>query len=142
MVDLTLHTILTGTHKGAADLYPVHGSDDPSSGPRRAEQTIAFALTGQGTAQSQKSIGIIASQSVPHGVFAQSPDAFAKNTLPAFRFDPVQGGKLTSGSQKYGIKDLFSGMLWRPAAFGQSLHSCREIKHLIEVGLELVSAQD
>jgi hypothetical protein len=44
--------------------------------------------------------------------------------------------------QKYGIKDLFSGMLWIPAAFRQSLHSGREIKHLIEVGLELVSAQD
>jgi hypothetical protein len=26
----------------------------------------------------------------------------------------VQGRKLTSGSQKYGIKDLFSGMLWIP----------------------------
>jgi hypothetical protein len=62
--------------------------------------------------------------------------------LPAFRFDPVQGRKLTSGSQKYGIKDLFSGMLWIPAAFRQSLHSCREIKHLIEVALELVSTQD
>jgi hypothetical protein len=142
MVDPTLHAILTGAHKRAADLYPVHGSDDPSSRPGRAEQTIAFTLAGQGTAQSQNSIGIIASESVPQGVFAQSSNAFAKNTLPAFRFDPVQGRKLTSGSQKYGIKDLFSGMLWIPAAFRQSLHSCREIKHLIEVALELVSTQD
>jgi|SRR6267143_1527760 len=141
MVDRTLHTILTGAHKGAADLYPVHGSDDSSSRPWRAEQTIAFTLPGQGTAQSQKSIAIIASQSVPHGIFAQSPNAFAKNTLSAFRFDPVQGGKLTSGSQKHGIKNLFSGMLRKPASIRQSLHSCGEIKHLIEVGLELVSAQ-
>jgi len=65
----------------------------------------------------------------------------AKNTLSAFRFDAVQGGKLTSGSQKHGIKDLFPGMLWKPASFRQRLHSCGEIKHLIEVGLELVSAQ-
>jgi hypothetical protein len=141
MVDRTLHTIFTGAHKGAADFYPVYGSDDPSSRPAGPEQTIAFTLPGQGTAQSQKSIAIIASQSVPHGVFAQSPNAFAKNTLPAFRFDPVQGGKLTSGSQEYGIKDLFPGMLWKPASFRQSLHSCGKIKHLIEVGLELVSAQ-
>jgi hypothetical protein len=61
--------------------------------------------------------------------------------MPAFRFDPVQRGKLTSGSQKYGIKDSFLGMPWKPASFRQSLHSCGEIKHLIEVGLELVSAQ-
>jgi hypothetical protein len=141
MLDLTLHTIFTRAHKGTADFYPVHGSDDPSSRPLGAEQAIAFALPGHGTAQSQKGVGIIASQSVPHGVFAQSPNALAKNTLPAFRFDPMQGGKLTSGSQKHGIKDLFSGMLWKPAPFRQRLHSCGEIKHLIEVGLELVSAQ-
>src|ERR1700721_2974547 len=42
MVDPTLHAILTGAHKRAADLYPVHGSDDPSSRPGRAQQTIAF----------------------------------------------------------------------------------------------------
>jgi hypothetical protein len=98
-------------------------------------------LPGHGTAQSQKGVGIIASHRIPHGVFAQSPNALAKNTLPAFRFDPVQGGKLTSGAQKHGIKDLFSGMLWKPASFRQCLHSCREIKHLIEIGLELLSAQ-
>jgi hypothetical protein len=132
---------LTGAHKGTADFYPVHGSDDSPSRPAGAEQAIAFALPGHGTAQSQKGVGIIASQSVSHGVFAQSPNAFAKNTLSAFRFDAVQRGKLTSGSQKYGIKDLFPGVLWKLASFRQSLHSCGEIKHLIEVGLELVSAQ-
>jgi hypothetical protein len=98
-------------------------------------------LPGHGTAQRQKGVRIIASQSVPHGVFAQSPNAVAQNALPAFRFDPVQGGKLTSGSQEHGIKDLFPGMLRKPASFRQSFHSCGEIKHLIEVGLELVSAQ-
>ena len=83
----------------------------------------------------------MAGEGVPHGVFAQSPDAFGKSTLAAFRFDPVQGRKLTSSSQKHGIKDLFRGMLGEAASLGQSLHFCREIKHLIEIALELVSAQ-
>jgi hypothetical protein len=98
-------------------------------------------LAGYGTAQSKKSIEIIASEGVPHGVFAQSPDALGQSALAAFRFDPVQGRKLASGSQEHGIKDFLSGMLRELASLGQSLHSCGEIKHLIEIALELVSAQ-
>jgi len=45
-----------------------------------------------------------------------------RTPLPTFRFDPVQRGKLTSGSQEHGIKDLFPGMLWKAASFWQSLH--------------------
>src|SRR6266849_2168403 len=52
MLALTLHAIFTGAHKGTADFYPVYGSDDPSPRPPGAEQAIAFALPGHGTAQS------------------------------------------------------------------------------------------
>ena len=50
------------------------------------------------TAQSEQRIGSVPIESVPDGVFAHSANAFRQGSLPAFRLDAVQSGKLTSGS--------------------------------------------
>jgi hypothetical protein len=141
MFHLALHTVVTGTREGAADFNAVNGSNYQTSGPIRAEYSIALQTTGDLAAQSENSTGILPLESVPDGVFAESANAFRERTSLAFRFDPVQGRKLTSGTQKHRVKDLFSLVSWRLAAIGQSAHFCGEIKHLIEIGLERVSAQ-
>ena len=46
-----------------------------------------------------------------------------------------------SGTQKHRVKNLFPVVSWRQTAVGQSAHFCGESKHLIEIGLERVSAQ-
>src|SRR5258708_11019170 len=55
--------------------------------------------------------------------------------------DELQGRKLTSGTQKHGVKDLFPVVPRRLAAIGQSAHFCGEIKHLVQIGFESVPAR-
>jgi hypothetical protein len=141
MFHLALHTIITGTRKGAADFNAVNGGNDETSGPLRAEYSVAFQLTGEITAESENGTGILPFEGVSDGVFTEKANAFRERTSQAFRFDPVHGRKLTSGTQKHRVKDLLSVVSWKRAAIGQSAHFRGEIKHLIEIGLERVSAQ-
>jgi len=138
---LALHTIITGTREGAADFNTVNGGNYEASGPIRAEYSIALQLTGEITAESENGTGILPFEGVPDGIFTERANAFRESTSLAFRFDPVHGGKLTSGTQKHRVKDLFAVVSWRLAAIGQSAHFRGEIKHLIEIGLERVPAQ-
>jgi hypothetical protein len=121
--------------------YAVNGGNDETSGPLRAEYSVAFQLTGEITAESENGTGILPFQGVPHSIFTERANAFGKSTAVAFRFDAVQSGKLTRGTQKHCVKNLFPVVAWRLAAVGQSAHFCGESKHLIEIGLERVSAQ-
>jgi len=141
MFHLALHTVVTGTREGAADFYAVNGGNHETSGPLRAEYSVALQLTSEITAESENGTGILPFQGVPNGVFTKRADAFGERTSQAFRFDPMQGRKLTSGTEKHGVKDLLPAVSWRWAAIGQSAYFCGEIKHLIEIGLERVSAQ-
>jgi hypothetical protein len=141
MFHLALHTVVAGTREGAADFNTVHGSDDQAAGPIRAEYSIALQLPGEITAQRENGTGILPFEGVCDGVFTEKANAFRERTSQAFRFDPVHGRKLTSGTEKHRVKDLLSVVSWRRAAVGQSAHFAGEIKHLIEIGLERVSAQ-
>jgi hypothetical protein len=141
MFHLALHTVVTETREGATDFNAVDGGNHQTSGPIRAEYSIAFQLPGDLTTQSENSTGILPFEGVPDGVFTERANAFRESASVAFRFDPVQGRKLTSGTQKHRVKDLFPVVSWRLAALGQSAHFRGEIKHLIEIGLEGVSAQ-
>ena len=107
MFHLALHTVVTGTCEGAADFYAVNGGNDQTSGPLRAEYSVAFQLTGEITAESENGTGILPFQGVPDSVFTERANAFRKSTAVAFRFDAVQSGKLTSGTQKHCVKNLF-----------------------------------
>jgi hypothetical protein len=107
----------------------------------RTEYSIALQLPGEITAERENSAGILPFEGVSDGVFTETANAFGQCASVTFRFDPVQGGKLTSGTQKHCVKNLFSVVSWRLAAVGQSAHFCGESKHLIEIGLERVSAQ-
>jgi hypothetical protein len=69
MFHLALHAVVTGTREGAADLHAVNGGNYETSGPIRAEYSIAFQLTGDLTAQSENSMGILPFQGIPDGVF-------------------------------------------------------------------------
>ncbi len=80
-------------------------------------------------------------EGVSDGIFTETANAFGESASLTFRFDAVHGGKLTSGTQKDGVKDLFPGVLWRLASVGQSAHFCGESKHLVEIGFEGVSAR-
>jgi hypothetical protein len=141
MFHLALHTVVTGTREGAADFYAVNGGNHETSGPLRAEYSVAFQLTGEITAESENGTGILPFEGVPNGVFTERADAFGESAALAFRFDPVHGRKLTSGTEKHRVKDLLPVVSWRWAAIGQSAYFGGEIKHLIEIGLERVSAQ-
>jgi hypothetical protein len=141
MFHLALHTVVTGTREGAADFYAVNGGNHETSRPLRSEYSVALQLTGEITAESENGTGILPLEGVPNGVFTKRADAFGERASPAFRFDPVHGRKLTSGTEKHRVKDLFSLVPWRLAVIGQRSNFCREIKHLIEIGLERVSAQ-
>jgi hypothetical protein len=141
MFHLALHAVITGTGEGAADFNTINGSDDQASGPIRAEYSIALQLPGEITAEGENSAGILPFEGVSDGVFTETANAFGESAALTFRFDPVQGGKLTSGTQKHRVKNLFPVVSWRLAAVGQSAHFCGESKHLIEIGLERVSAQ-
>jgi hypothetical protein len=132
--------VVTGTCEGAADLHAVNGSNDQTSGPIRAEYSVALQLTGEITAECENSTGILPFEGIPDGVFTEKANAFRESASSAFRFDPVQGRKLTSGTQKHRVKDLFPVVSRRLATIGQSAHFRGEIKHLIEIGLERVSA--
>jgi hypothetical protein len=141
MFHLALHTVVTGTREGAADFYAVNGGNDETSRPLRAEYSVALQLAGEITAEIENGTGILPFEGVSDGVFTKRADAFRKSTALTFRFDPMHGRKLTSGTQKHGVKDLFPVVSWRLATVGQSPYSGGEIKHLIEIGLERVSAQ-
>jgi hypothetical protein len=122
MFHLALHTVVTGTREGAADFYAVHGGNHQTSGPIRAEDAVAFQLTGEITAESENGTGILPFEGVPDGVFTERANAFGKSTAVAFCFDAVQSGKLTRGTQKHRVKDLLPVVSWRPAAIGQSAY--------------------
>jgi hypothetical protein len=122
MFHLALHTIVTGTREGAADFNAVSGGNYETSGPIRAEYSIALQLTDEITAESENGTGILPFEGVPNGIFAEKAYAFRQSAALAFCFDPVQGGKLTSGTQKHRIKDLFAVVSWRLAAIGQSAY--------------------
>jgi hypothetical protein len=141
MFHLALHTVVTGTREGAADFYTVNGGNHETSGPIRAEYSIALQLTDEITAESENGTGILPFEGVSDGVFTERAYAFGESASVAFRFDPVQGRKLTSGTQKHRVKNLFPVVSWRLAAVGQSARFRGESKHLIEIGLERVSAQ-
>jgi hypothetical protein len=141
MFHLALHTVVTGTGEGAADFDAVNGRNDEASGPLRAEYPVALQLPGEITTESENGTGILPLEGVPDGVFTEKANAFEQGTAFAFRFDPVHGRKLTSSTQKHRVKDLFSVVSWRLTTIGQRVNFCGEIKHLVEIGLERVSAQ-
>jgi hypothetical protein len=141
MFHLALHTVVTGTCEGAADFYAVNGGNYQTSRPLRAEYSVALQLAGEITAEIENGTGILPFEGVSDGVFTERANAFGKSAALAFRFDPVHGRKLTSGTQKHGVKDFFPVVSWRLTTVGQSAYFCGEIKHLIEIALERVSAQ-
>jgi hypothetical protein len=75
-------------------------------------------LTGEITAEIENGTGILPFEGVPDGIFTERANAFRESTALAFRFDPVHGRKLTSGTQKHRVKDLFPVVSWRRAALG------------------------
>src|SRR5258708_11472446 len=141
MFHVAFHAVVTGTREGAADLHAVNGGNYQTSGPIRAEYSIAFQLPGDLTTQSENSTGILPFEGIPDGVFTERANAFRESASLAFRFDPVQGRKLTSGTQKHGVKDLFPVVPRRLAAIGQSTHFCREIKPRVQIRFESVPAR-
>jgi hypothetical protein len=141
MFHLAFHTVVAGTREGAADFYAVNGGHHETSGPLRAEYSVAFQLAGEITAESENGTGILPFEGVSDGVFTEKANAFRERTSQAFCFDPVHGRKLTSGTEKHRVKDFLPVVSWSGAAIGQSAHFGGEIKHLIEIGLERVSAQ-
>jgi hypothetical protein len=122
MFHLALHTVVTGTREGAADFYAVNGGNYETSRPLRAEYSVALQLAGEITAEIENGTGILPFEGVSDGVFTKRADAFGERTSLAFRFDPVHGRKLTSGTQKHGVKDLFPVVSWRMATVGQSAY--------------------
>jgi hypothetical protein len=74
MFHLALHAVVTGTCEGIADFNTVHGSDDQTSGPIRAEYSIALQLTGEITAERENSTGILPFEGVsePRGPLAEN----------------------------------------------------------------------
>ena len=104
--------------------------------PGGAEYSVAFQLTGEITAESENGTGILPFQGVPHSIFTERANTFRKSTAVAFRFDAVQSGKLTRGTQKHRVKDLLPVVAWRLATIGQSAHFCGEIKHFVQIGFE------
>src|SRR5258705_1115186 len=134
MFHLALHAVVTGTREGAADPHAVNGGNSQTAGPTRVEYSIAFQLPGDLTAQSENSTGILPFEGIPDGVFTERANTFRESASLAFRFDPVQGRKLTSGTQKHGVKDLFPVVPRRLAAIGQSAQFSGEIKTLHQKG--------
>src|SRR2546430_8852023 len=59
MFHLALHTIVTGTREGAADFYAVNGGNDETSGPLRAEYSVALQLPSEITAEIENSTRIL-----------------------------------------------------------------------------------
>src|SRR3989442_1254046 len=53
----------------------------------------------------------------------------------------MQCGKLTRRTQKDGLENFPPRVEWILSSFWQSRHQIRKIEHLVEIGLELVSAQ-
>src|SRR5262245_10526998 len=141
MADLTFHTMLTATHKRATNFDPIDGCHDQPPGPVGAQYPIALQLTGHLAAQGEQSPHIVSFQGVSDSVFTQRTYAFGQSALLTFRFDAMESRKLASGSQEHSVKDLFLRVSWKFPAIRQSFHQCGEIKHLIEIGLELVPAQ-
>src|SRR5437016_7900248 len=92
MFHLALHTVVTGTREGAADFYAVNGGNDETSGPLRAEYSVALQLTGEITAESENGTGILPFEGVPDGVFTKRADPFGERTsgIP-FRSGARQG---------------------------------------------------
>lgn len=80
-------------------------------------------------------------QGVAHAIFTEGTDPPGEHSSPAFGLDLVPGGELAGGAQKDRIEDLFPGVPRIDPTLGQSRHPIREIKHLVEIGLELLSAQ-
>jgi hypothetical protein len=141
MLDLALHTVVTEAREGTAEFDTVNSSDYQTSGPVRTKHSVALQTTGELTAQIKNSFGILPFESVADGIFTQRANAFAQSTFLTFRFDAVQSWKLASDSQKDGVKNLLSVVPRGLAEVGQSTRLGGEIKHLIEVSLELAPAQ-
>src|SRR6266566_4179768 len=85
MFHLALHTVVTETREGAADFNAVDRGNHQTSGPIRAEYSIAFQLPGDLTTQSENSTGVLPFEGVPHGVFTERANPFKRNGI--FRSD-------------------------------------------------------
>jgi len=129
------------TNELATNFDPIDGRHDPTPGPVGAQYPIALQLTSHLAAQGEQSAHIVSFQGVSDSVFTQRTHAFEQSAFLAFRFDAMESGKLASGSQEHRVKDLLLRVSWKFPAIGQSCHLRGEIKHLIEIGLELVPAQ-
>jgi hypothetical protein len=68
-------------------------------------------------------------------------NAMTQSTLSAFALDAMHRAKLASASQKHRIENLLGRMIGIMAAIRQLGYPRGEIKHLVEIGLELVPAQ-
>src|ERR1700720_138035 len=59
MFHLTFHTVVAGTREGAADFYAVNGGNYETSGPLRAEYSVALQLAGEMTAEIENGTAIL-----------------------------------------------------------------------------------
>src|SRR6266853_7038479 len=108
MFHLALHTVVTETREGAADFHAVDRGNHQTSGPIRAEYSIAFQLPGDLTTQSENSTRILPFEGVPDGVFTERANPFRESASVAFSFYTMQERKLTSSHQKHGGKNFFA----------------------------------
>jgi hypothetical protein len=138
---LPFQTSFTATSERTTDLHAIGRCNDPSPRPLRAQQTVALETAGQVTAKSEQRRGVLMQHGVAQAIFTERTDPPGQHPSSAFRLDLVQCGKLAGRAQKHRIKDLFPGVPRIDPPLGQSRHAIREVKHLVEIGLELVPAQ-
>src|SRR5215471_15463044 len=109
--------------------------------PLRVQQTVALEASSQVTAKSEQRRGVLMQHGIAQAIFTERTDPPGQHPSSAFRLDLVQCGKLAGRAQKHRIKDLFPGVPRIDPPLGQSCYAIREVKHLVEIGLELVPAQ-
>jgi hypothetical protein len=127
--------------KGAAELNPVHGSDHQATRPGGGKDLIALQLAGDVTAQGKHSIGVLAFQGIADGILTDTANAAAQRALAAFGLDAMQRAELARTSQEDGLEDFLQGVITVASTVRQRGKPGKEIKHLIEIPLELVSTQ-
>jgi hypothetical protein len=141
MLHLPFHALGAATHVGAADFDAINGGYHQAPRPSGSEHAIAFQLSGDRATQVEQGGRILPLQHITDVILADGADAMAKDALPAFGLNTVEGTALASAAQEDGIEDFGGGDQSVVTAIRQGLYPMREVEHLVEPDLQLVSAQ-
>jgi len=124
-----------------ADLNPIHGGDHQATRPSGGQDLIALQLASEVTAQGKDSMGVLAFQGIADGILTDTANAAAQRALAAFGLDAMQRVELACTSQEDGLEDFLQGVIPVASTVRQGGEPRKEIKHLIEILLELVPTQ-